>query len=627
MKKILSLVLAVMLLLQINLLPVQAASKNTDFEKTLLSVLDIVPKSKAATSGLSRYELAEIVSKIILYKNNIALGTGETMYVDIPHTAEAAVVINTVTSRGIMSGVGEGRFDPDSSVTLNQAVCTIVNLLGYKNAALAEGGFPDGYFKIASDIGILKNVNLAEETITYANLRTLLANALATDVMIMTGVGENQKYEILKDEPLLTYEMGLKKVEGVVRGTLLSAITEEAFTGRGEVNINGNIYGIGDFNANEYVGYYVNACFIDEDDSDYQEIIYIEKVNNKNETLEIYSDEFHSWTGDEIVYVRNGESKRAKAKLADGADVMYNGTPLATYDEDDFELSNGIITLIDNTGDGRYDIISLTEYRTVAVKNINVSKKTILDLFSADNSLDMHNADDENITILDAKGDELSLGEITAGDVVTWYVDRTGENYTLIVATDAGIAGSVTGKDLELGLLYIDDEEYKMSPEYISRYEEEMAENLELENGKDELAYGKSGTFYLDYLERVVGFKSGEGVLDEWIYGWIVKPVYDEDNDSYLLKIHTEDNIEQFYTVAENFRVDFVRIKDDFRENVIMNLSPGLIKFTINAADEIIKIDTLAKDTEEDSLTEIFNGSEAWKGMGTNSFNGKLIAD
>ncbi len=614
MKRIVSFILVLMLLLQVNLVPVNAASKNTDLEKKLLTQLEIIPKSKVDTSGLSRLELAEIIANMINYENPIVLGAGETLYIDIPHTAEAALVVNTVTQHGIMSGVGDGRFDPDSQVTLDQAICTVVNMLGYKNAALAEGAYPNGFLKMASGIGLLDDVNLAEETITIGNLKKLLANALSTNVMIMTGVGENQKYEILKDEPFMTYTMGLKKVSGIVRGTVISAITEEAFTGYGEININGNVYGIGDFNANDYVGYYVDACFIDEDDSDWQEIVYIEKVSKKNETLDIYADEYRSWSGDEIVYVKNGDTKRSKAKIEDGADYMYNGTPLTIYDEDSFDLEAGVIRMIDNTGDGRFDVVSLIEYNTVVVKSVNLSKKTLIDMFIPENALNLNNADEENIVIADLKGKEMTFDAIMVAGVVTWYVDRTGENYTLIVASGNTMVGSVTAKDTELGLVYIDDEEYRVSPEYADRYD-------------SELSFGKSGTFYLDYLDRIVGFDSGVGVTDEWIYGMLIKPVYDEDNDCYLLKIQTEDNITQYFTVAKNVRIDFVRIQEEFRENVIMNLTPGIIKFIINSADEITKIDTIAEDTEEESLTMLLSGQYAWKGMGTDTFSDMLIAD
>lgn len=614
MKRVLSFILALMLALGLAVMPANAASKNTDLEKKLLTQLEIIPKSKADTSGLSRLELAQIIVKMINFENEIVLGAGETIYVDIPHTAEAAVVVNTVTQRGIMSGVGDGRFDPDSAVTLNQAICSVVNMLGYKNAALAEGAYPNGFLKIASGIGLLDGVNLSEETITIGNLKKLLANAMSANVMVMTGVGENQKYEILKDEPFMTYTMGLKKVSGVVRGTVLSAITEEAFTGYNEININGNVYGIGDFNANDYVGYYVDACFIDEDDSYLQEIVYIEIVKNKNKTLEILADEFRAWTGDEIVYAKNGSSKREKARIEDGADIMYNGTPLTIYNDDDFVLEDGIITMIDNNGNGSYDVVSLTEHSTVVVKSINFTKKTILDMFVAENALDLRNADEDSLKIVDTKGKEMTFDSIMIGDVITWYVDRTGENYTLIVAQDNALVGEVTAKDIDEGLVYIDGDEYRVSPEYLNRYDAE-------------LSYGRSGTFYFDYKDRLVGFDSGKGVTSEWMYGMLLKPVYDEDNDEYLIKILTQDGNTQYFSVAKNVRVDFVKVREEFMDNVIMNLSSGVVKFIINPADEIIKIDTLEPDTEEDSLTQIYSGTTNYKGMGTDSFSDILIMD
>lgn len=614
MKKILSFVLVLVLAAQFAVMPASAASKNTEMEKKLLTQLEIIPKDLKDASGLSRMEFAKVISNMILFENKIVQGVGETMYIDVPHTDDAAIVINTVTSHGIMSGVGDGRFDPDSLVTLDQAVAAVVNMLGYKNAALSLGGFPVGYRNIATDIGLFKGVNLNEDTITVGNLKALLANALATDVMLMTGVGENQKFEILKDEPFMTYTMGLKKVSGVVRGTAISAIADESFTGFGEVNINGTVYGIGNFNANDFVGYYVDACFIDEDDTDYQEIVYMSKVKDKNETFVIYADEFKEYNGNEIVYIKDGETRRQKEYIEEDADVMYNGHPLATYTEDDFKLKDGVITLIDNSGNGRFDIVSITEYETTVVKSVNIEKKKIIDRFTSLNDADFGKADDEALKIVDTKGGKLEFENIMPGDVVTWYVDKAGELYTLVVASGNTVLGTITGKDFDEGIVYIDEEKYFISPEYTAdRY-------------KAEIKFNKAGTFYLDYLDRVVGFDSGEGVTEEWAYGWLLKPIYNEDDDSYMLKVCTQEGTIQYLTVAERFDLDFNRVKEEDRA-VVMNITPGVIKYMVNMAEEITKIDTVEPDGEEDSLANVYSGSTSWKGMGTDTFSDVIIAD
>lgn len=616
MKRIISLILTMILLMQVSLIPTEAASKNRDFEKSILSTLEIIPKSVKDTDTLTRYELAEVLSKIACYKNKIVLGSGETMYVDVPHTADVALIINTVTARGIMSGIGEGKFAPDQNVSLNQAVAAVVNLLGYSKVALGEGGFPKGYLKTASDIGIMKGVNSSEEILNYANLKTLLANALDTDVMIKTGVGENQKYEIY-DKTLLQYEMGLKTVEGIVLGSKLSAVTEEAFTGEGEINIGGVKYAADGFNPASYVGYFVNACIEDDDEQDPQKVVFIELVEKKNKTLEISSEEFKSYDDDRITYLPEGTSKKSKANIAEGADVMHNGTPLTRYTEDDFVLTDGIITLIDNDGDGDYEIISLTEQKTTIVKNVNISKKTIMDMFVAENTLNMNNADDEQVHCFNVKGKSIKLGDIEIGDVVTWYVDRTGENYTLIVANDTAISGSIEKVDKEDGAVIIDEEEYKIAPSYKARY-------------ADEIKFGRSGTFYLDYKGRIVGFSDGKGVENQWNYGWFVKAVYSDEQDAYLMKIHAEDDTEKYYTVAEKAKLDFEKIVEPSDESIthpLIDLPQQLIKFMMNSDGEISKIDTIEADDEENSLRQIFSGSEAYKGMGTDSFNGKLIVN
>ena len=62
---------------------------------------------------------------------------------------------------GIFEGVGRGSFKPEENVTVIQVVKTLLTLMGYKNYAEAEGGYPNGYLSLAVSMGILKGVENA----------------------------------------------------------------------------------------------------------------------------------------------------------------------------------------------------------------------------------------------------------------------------------------------------------------------------------------------------------------------------------------------------------------------------------------------------------------------------------
>ena len=58
MKKILAFILVLIIAAQTLVMPVSAATKNTEMEKKLLTQLEIIPKGTKDASGLSRMEFA-----------------------------------------------------------------------------------------------------------------------------------------------------------------------------------------------------------------------------------------------------------------------------------------------------------------------------------------------------------------------------------------------------------------------------------------------------------------------------------------------------------------------------------------------------------------------------------------
>jgi len=604
MKKLISILLTLLLLLQ-SVAVMARTEGNTAFEETLLQKLEIIPASVVDTDHVSRVKFAEILTNIIYYKGGIEGGSGETYYVDIPYTKEEARVINAVTARGIMNGVGEGIFAPNQNTTVEQAVCAVVNLLGYHQTAEYRGGYPDGYYSVASELGLLKGVSGKEQDITYAGVKKLLANALDTDMLVITGIGKEIQYETVEGDTLLTKEMGLQIVEGVLRGTYRSAITNESFCGVGEININGENYYVGDLVLDEYVGYAVTACFTNPENSKDAELIYIEKDAEENKVLNISAKDFVEISGARISYLSADSTREKSAKLEDDFDVLWNGSPLDIYSEEDFTLSDGNLILIDNDGDGLYNIVYLQEQKTAVVKFINRENKSIVDYYNAENGFELKDIPDENITVYDEKMKKISFSDISAEDVVTWYADKTENYYTLIVSSGNNITGTVNGiRENDVMTVVVDGEEYEVAPSFRTLI-------------ASKVTVGENGKLYLDYLNRVAGFDIGKGT-SSWRYAYVVRSYIDETEEKCMLKLFTETGSMETYPIAENIKIDFQ--KPDDAENVVLGLGEEIVRFVTNGNDEISRLDTLSEDTDENSLVEKYSGSIAYKGLGVNSF-------
>jgi len=78
----------------------------------------------------------------------------EQRFTDVPTSHWACGYVNALASKGIISGVGDGNFDPDNTVTYAQVSKIIAGALGYtQEDADHYGGFPRGWQKIAERVG------------------------------------------------------------------------------------------------------------------------------------------------------------------------------------------------------------------------------------------------------------------------------------------------------------------------------------------------------------------------------------------------------------------------------------------------------------------------------------------
>lgn len=108
----------------------------------------------APNEGLTRAEMTAIILR--------AFGSEEIeaieKFKDVPTTHWAYIYVETAYKMGIVNGMTATTFVPDGSVTYEQAIKMLVCAINKENTALKEGGWPDGYIKVASDMGTLEGV-------------------------------------------------------------------------------------------------------------------------------------------------------------------------------------------------------------------------------------------------------------------------------------------------------------------------------------------------------------------------------------------------------------------------------------------------------------------------------------
>lgn len=156
---------------------------------------------------------AEFCKMIMCATMNDGIEFADSKFSDVSDGFWAKDYICAAKSLGVVNGVTETTFSPQSNITNEQAVKMIVCALGYGEEAVAAGGYPYGYIKIAKDLGIINDGVDAKAISKRRDIAEMVYNILDVEFYFLTltedGTVEKSKsestlrefYEFLTDEP------------------------------------------------------------------------------------------------------------------------------------------------------------------------------------------------------------------------------------------------------------------------------------------------------------------------------------------------------------------------------------------------------------------------------------------
>ncbi len=194
MKKIISLLLLVCLIAGLGVNAVaytgylDVSDEKTSQNVDILSMMGII-----SGDGLGYFYPDENLTRAQFAKMSVeAMGMGEdeylyrnrTIFPDVRSNHWARGYINLAVSleNKIISGTGNGSFDPDVSITYAQAVTMLMRMLGYADAD-AGMRWPQGYMELAAESGLTDGLNLQNnDPITRTHTAQLFVNLLNCDM-------------------------------------------------------------------------------------------------------------------------------------------------------------------------------------------------------------------------------------------------------------------------------------------------------------------------------------------------------------------------------------------------------------------------------------------------------------
>ena len=562
---------------------------------------------------------------------------------DVPTAHWAYDAINYVRDLGIMNGRSETVFDPDGEVKTNEVIKTIMVMLGYKQIAEVNGGYPTGYLKFAQKENLTYGAK-SGEICTRGAIAVILRNAMDAKMLQETGYGENGDINFAYDEKrtFATEILGLNKVDGIMTDSGYTAILGESEYEGEKIVVDGTAFRVPEGKAfSQFIGRDVTCWFTNYKSADSGLVKFVE-LNGRDEAIEIDIESLTGANDEEFTYKVNKASKEISYE---GAYIIHNGVAVASYDKTLFtdlvaNKAYGKITVIETRSDLYKRIIVIDEFETWMVANANAETGKVYNAlrtteYVTDSDIMELDFDDPKyiITIYKADGTKGEFADIQKNSVLD--IVRNGNVFVIYVTNSAISDFKIASVIEDKGKTYITDgeTEFEVTPAFM---------NYPL---REEFTLNKSFTLYLNSQDRVAWAvaqaKAGLQV------GYIVE-IGNRGGSftsrDYGMQVYTIGGMLTLFDIAETVRVsDHNGVESKMTEkefvdtysaeyNADTNILEGFFRYTVNDEDEInyIELPILDPDTKINGKMHLVISNDETLGTGgyyrANSLGGLVAA-
>ena len=450
-------------------------------------------------------------------------------YFDVAQNHEFAAYINAVSGAGIMRGTGSALFEPDRAITYAELVCALLVMMNYDVYAEAGGGYMAGYMKTAGRLKLSEGTGgLGDNTaLSGAAFSQVVYNALDKKVLTVSSVGENVKYDTTEGDTLSYKYLGVRRGEGRVDATPLTAIVGGVTSGD-RVKIDDKIFAQGICDGESLLGYTVEYWSRGNDD-DIGELLYIAPTGDETR-LTVMGYDIIGVSGSKLRYYSGDREK--SVNLADDMVCVYNNEVI-DYTNDDLVPADGSTEFIVNKS-GRAEVCIVRDCSYGVVRSVSASGSKII--FEDMTSMRLDDFEDWRIV---KNGRRLTLIELVAGDVLN-IVKPRGRNAVYIEISGGRVSGKIGSVSTEnkKTVAQIGDVQAVVSPSYAA-YGEELRLSFE-------------GEWYTNIFGDVfAAVKVGSG-SSEYAYMISYRPLT-EPEDEVKIKLFTATG--EFVYVTTNGKV------------------------------------------------------------------------
>lgn len=493
-------------------------------------------------------------SKIIITALGADASVGSSdKFTDIDsHWAKGFII--AAADRGIVNGMGDGTFEPDSKVTYEQAVKMIVCAAGYENQAQAFGGWPKGYLAQADNLGITKDAVSANTTAPAARgiIAQLMYNVLDVDVPEYDINGSLKKD--LKTF-MATY-LGIIKEKATIVGVEDKKLA--SFAGTLYIDEMAVMLRDGTFVTMDYTSYTDDKSVLEERIGQSVVVYYIEGKSgaqnslyeldfesSKNTVTVVNSEDISDYSGNTLKYYDENDKLRSFGIDPSTASVYYNGKLAASpasklaavLDPAQGTFMYGEVKLTDSGSDKSIDIVEITDYdylvvaKTPSTTDYAVSNKVKFTGTDPDGYLSTIYLDPDSISytvdITNASGAKVSVTSLKANDLLL-VAQSEDSSIKKVVVCPAPVSGKITATSGSTNAVTIGGKEYTIS---------DYAQQYFTENGI-KTDTGSQGTFYVDTYGTIVYATQTAVAQGTSPYVYIIRAVVNDDEDTGTITVY-----------------------------------------------------------------------------------------
>ena len=458
---------------------------------------------------ITRAEFSAVVTRMKEVEDQ-AVQQQETGFSDVPKSHWASGYIAIAQSLGIVNGMGDGTFAPESNVTYTDAAKMLVSALGYDVMAKEQGGYPLGYLTTAGSLGITKNVKVGDGQALRGEIATMVYNAL--DVVPLEvrygedGYQKNEENKTLYE--ILTEKKDMVRVRGVLNETEYTSLLNELPKVKAGYAVIGEQNYKTDVDLTQYVGYYVEGYARRDEGDDLYALKTLAPVESRNTVVTADAEDAAFYP--DRLEVEREDGKKERTSIALDAKYIFNGRFIPSPADADKNIPYGSYTLVDNNNDDEAEVVFIQSAESFIVDKVNTGNFTVYfankQTFRGKNGLHFdYDNQDNQYRIENMEGKALKLEDIQPGNGITLMASKDESLVKAVISTEAvsGRIDSIFDGDT----VTIGGKEYK------------LAKNA---NGGNDLnpKIGDDATYVLDMFGNIIGVDGSK--KRDFHYGYIV---------------------------------------------------------------------------------------------------------